>query len=223
MLPSACALPRQAALCAGIESIERSARCARCFGWPALAIAAIERRPTDVARVHARRPRRMVVHAAAQAAAHLEPHLLELANDLAEAAARVTTSYFRTRVAVDVKVDASPVTAADREAEGVMRALLAARCPDHAVFGEEQGFSPGRSGSSRYMWVLDPIDGTKSFITGARRCAGRRPAGQRGAACPLLCSRRAALPHPDLSPPPRPRQPTHPRAHYSQASLCLAR
>jgi inositol-phosphate phosphatase/L-galactose 1-phosphate phosphatase/histidinol-phosphatase len=93
------------------------------------------------------------------------PELLALAHALADAAAAVTTRYFRARsLPVDAKSDASPVTAADREAEAAMRALLAERAPAHAVFGEEAGFSG--SADAEYMWVLDPIDGTKSFITG---------------------------------------------------------
>ncbi len=69
-----------------------------------------------------------------------------------------------TPVAVDSKSDASPVTIADREAETAMRSLLAQLVPDHGVFGEEAGYTAGTS--DEYVWVLDPIDGTKSFITG---------------------------------------------------------
>lgn len=103
---------------------------------------------------------------AAQAAA-VSPELVQLAHRLAEAAATVTTRYFRTPVPVDVKQDASPVTIADREAEAAMRAILATECPDHGIFGEEQGFLAGGT-DSEYLWVIDPIDGTKSFITGGR-------------------------------------------------------
>ena len=74
--------------------------------------------------------------------------------------------YFRTPIAVDVKQDASPVTVADRAAEAAMRALIAKRAPTHAVFGEEAGLTRGVGGAEEYVWVLDPIDGTKSFITG---------------------------------------------------------
>jgi inositol-phosphate phosphatase/L-galactose 1-phosphate phosphatase/histidinol-phosphatase len=92
---------------------------------------------------------------------------VELANQLADAAADITRRYFRTRVPVDVKADASPVTIADREAEAAVRALITKAFPQHAIFGEEQGFSAGSSGDSEYLWVIDPVDGTKSFITGA--------------------------------------------------------
>jgi histidinol phosphatase-like enzyme (inositol monophosphatase family) len=63
--------------------------------------------------------------------------------------------------AVMTKRDASPVTRADRNAERAMRNVLARRYPDHAILGEEFGLKPGQ----RYRWVLDPIDGTRAFIT----------------------------------------------------------
>ncbi len=88
---------------------------------------------------------------------------LTLAEALADAAAKVVLRYFRTPVAVDDKADASPVTVADREAETEMRALIARHYPAHGIIGEEHGRdNPGAS----HVWVLDPIDGTKSFITG---------------------------------------------------------
>jgi hypothetical protein len=127
-------------------------------------------------------------HAAAQQAV---PHaFLRLAHDLADAAALVTSQHFRSSTLnVDSKSDASPVTIADREAEAAMRRLVAARQPAHSVFGEEAGLTRGVGGSTSssggggeqdsWLWVLDPIDGTKSFITGARVCLG-------GAAARLL-------------------------------------
>ena len=95
--------------------------------------------------------------------------LVAVANTVADTAAVITTKYFRTRFEVDVKSDASPVTIADRQAERAMREALAAAVPGHCVFGEEEGFQAGQGDSSvvsDYLWVLDPIDGTKSFITG---------------------------------------------------------
>ena len=86
-----------------------------------------------------------------------------LATALADAAGAVVKRYFRTPVAVDAKSDATPVTIADREAERAMRALLAARAPDHGIVGEEEGCE---NDGAEYVWVLDPIDGTKSFISG---------------------------------------------------------
>ncbi len=93
------------------------------------------------------------------------PEIISVAHELADAAAAVTTPYFRTAVPVDIKTDTSPVTIADRQAEIAMRAVITSRFPSHAIFGEEQGYTPGAS-SNEYMWVIDPIDGTKSFITG---------------------------------------------------------
>jgi inositol-phosphate phosphatase/L-galactose 1-phosphate phosphatase/histidinol-phosphatase len=95
----------------------------------------------------------------------ITPEVIALAHDLAEAAAVVTSKYFRTPVPVDVKPDASPVTIADRQAEDAMRDLITRRFPHHSIFGEERGYEAG-TGNGDFMWVLDPIDGTKSFITG---------------------------------------------------------
>src|SRR5215475_5046909 len=89
--------------------------------------------------------------------------LVALANTLAEAARPITARYFRTPVRVDDKSDLSPVTIADREAETAMRDLLAKHVPDHGVFGEEHG---AVRTDAEYVWVLDPIDGTRAFITG---------------------------------------------------------
>jgi histidinol phosphatase-like enzyme (inositol monophosphatase family) len=84
----------------------------------------------------------------------------EQAADLAAAAIR---GLFRARLAVEGKKDASPVTIADRSAELAMREMLSRTFPDHSIFGEEFGeINPGR----RFRWVLDPIDGTRAFITG---------------------------------------------------------
>jgi len=86
-----------------------------------------------------------------------------LAHRLAEAARPISTRYFRTPVAIDDKSDASPVTVADREAESAMRAILSREVPQHGVFGEEHGVERA---DAEYVWVLDPIDGTRAFITG---------------------------------------------------------
>ncbi len=91
------------------------------------------------------------------------PNLVALANSLADAARPIVARYFRTPVAIDDKSDASPVTIADREAETAMRALLTKHVPEHGVFGEEHG---AERTDAEYVWVLDPIDGTKAFITG---------------------------------------------------------
>jgi histidinol phosphatase-like enzyme (inositol monophosphatase family) len=70
---------------------------------------------------------------------------------------------FRAAIAVEAKPDSSPVTAADREAEAAMRAAISAAYPDHGMIGEE--FPPVRA-QARWLWTLDPIDGTKAFVTG---------------------------------------------------------
>jgi inositol-phosphate phosphatase / L-galactose 1-phosphate phosphatase / histidinol-phosphatase len=89
--------------------------------------------------------------------------LVALAHRLADAARPIVASHFRTQVAIDDKSDASPVTIADRDAETAMRRLLASQVPQHGVFGEEHG---AERTDAEYVWVLDPIDGTKAFITG---------------------------------------------------------
>ncbi|WP_421708254.1 histidinol-phosphatase [Algihabitans sp.] len=92
----------------------------------------------------------------------LEP-FAAFAEELAEAARLVTRHYFRTPVAVDSKADESPVTVADRETEARLRDLIVRRFPDHGIVGEEHG---SERRDAEFVWVLDPIDGTKAFITG---------------------------------------------------------
>jgi inositol-phosphate phosphatase/L-galactose 1-phosphate phosphatase/histidinol-phosphatase len=88
---------------------------------------------------------------------------LELAVELADAAGAAIRPHFRTPLAVDDKPDSTPVTIADRAAEAAMRQLIEARFPEHGIIGEEYGRV--REGAE-FVWVLDPIDGTKSFISG---------------------------------------------------------
>jgi inositol-phosphate phosphatase / L-galactose 1-phosphate phosphatase / histidinol-phosphatase len=88
---------------------------------------------------------------------------IALANELADAARPVITRHFRTQVAIDDKSDSTPVTIADRDAETAMRKILTERVPEHGCFGEEHG---AERADAEYVWVLDPIDGTKAFITG---------------------------------------------------------
>ena len=90
-------------------------------------------------------------------------HYLDFAETLASAAGTAIRPHFRQPIAVDAKADRSPVTVADRESELAMRRLIAARYPDHGIIGEE--FGRIREGAE-LVWVLDPIDGTKSFISG---------------------------------------------------------
>mgnify|MGYP000417960997 CR=1 FL=1 len=86
-----------------------------------------------------------------------------LAERLAAASGDVIRPFYRAGVAVDDKADDSPVTVADREAEAAMRAVLARDVPEHGILGEEYG--PERT-DAEWVWVLDPVDGTKGFITG---------------------------------------------------------
>nr|CAX83984.1 Inositol monophosphatase [uncultured bacterium] len=86
-----------------------------------------------------------------------------LAHRLADASGAIIRQYFRTRVEVDDKADASPVTIADREAERVIREMISAAVPEHGIIGEEWG---SERADAEWVWVLDPIDGTKAFITG---------------------------------------------------------
>lgn len=88
---------------------------------------------------------------------------LQAAIELARAAGQSTLAAFRSNLDITTKADGSPVTIADRNAEKLIREQLAARFPDDAVLGEEFGRTPGISG---YEWILDPIDGTVSFIRG---------------------------------------------------------
>lgn len=88
---------------------------------------------------------------------------LDFALDAAWQAGRVTLAHFQTGVAADRKSDGSPVTIADRDAERLVRALVAQRFPDHAVIGEEFGDA---GSDASHCWIVDPIDGTQSFIRG---------------------------------------------------------
>ncbi|MDB5622788.1 MAG: hisN [Devosia sp.] len=83
----------------------------------------------------------------------------------AQAAAACTLPLFRTPLAVDNKLATGfdPVTEADKSAETAIRQVIAQDFPDHAVIGEEWG----TSGQGRYSWIIDPVDGTRAFISGA--------------------------------------------------------
>jgi histidinol-phosphatase len=88
------------------------------------------------------------------------PHLTA-ALDAARAAAEVIRRYYQRNVAVTIKADKSPVTQADVESEKVIRELLASRFPTHGFYGEETGQS---ALDAEYLWLVDPIDGTKAFV-----------------------------------------------------------
>jgi histidinol phosphatase-like enzyme (inositol monophosphatase family) len=88
---------------------------------------------------------------------------LELTAELAKKAGEVALRSYRTGIAVDIKSDRSPVTAADRAAERYAREWIASRFPDHGVVGEEFGETKP---DARMRWLIDPIDGTRSFVAG---------------------------------------------------------
>lgn len=88
---------------------------------------------------------------------------LGFAHLLADAAGVIAKRYFRTPVQVDVKADMSPVSVADREIEAALRARISETFPEHGILGEEMGESQM---SRDYVWVIDPIDGTRAFLAG---------------------------------------------------------
>ena len=86
---------------------------------------------------------------------------LATALDAARAAAEVVRHYYQSNLAVTLKADKSPVTEADVETEKTIRSLIAAKFPAHGFHGEETGSS---NMDAEYVWIVDPIDGTKAFV-----------------------------------------------------------
>ena len=89
--------------------------------------------------------------------------LLRAALEISETAAAIPMQYFRSPIAVEDKPDETPVTIADRETEAHIRRAIEERFPGHGIFGEEFGRSGGGADNT---WIIDPIDGTRSFICG---------------------------------------------------------
>ncbi len=89
--------------------------------------------------------------------------LLEIAVELSEKAGEITLKYFQSQIVVETKPDMSPVTVADREAETYIRETIELRFPDDGLIGEEFG---ERRPHARRRWIIDPIDGTFSFVHG---------------------------------------------------------
>jgi histidinol-phosphatase len=89
-------------------------------------------------------------------------HALAVALEAARSAGWRIMDHFGQGVAVEIKPDATPVTIADREAEDIIRNALKHAFPDHAILGEERG----REGEGEFLWLVDPLDGTKSFVRG---------------------------------------------------------
>ncbi len=93
-------------------------------------------------------------------------HFADFAETLADAARDATLPHFRCGTAVENKADGGdfdPVTRADQEAERIIREHIKKQYPEHGILGEEHGFEEG---TSAYTWVLDPVDGTRAFISG---------------------------------------------------------
>lgn len=88
---------------------------------------------------------------------------ISLAGRLADAAGEVLLHHFRQPLGIMDKPDETPVTIADREAEARMRELVAEHFPEHGVVGEEHG---AERADAEYVWVFDPVDGTKAFLSG---------------------------------------------------------
>lgn len=82
---------------------------------------------------------------------------------LADESKKIIKEYYRKEIIIETKDDLSPVTIADKKSEEIMRQLIMREFPDHGIIGEEFGnYNP----DAEYKWILDPIDGTKSFICG---------------------------------------------------------
>lgn len=88
---------------------------------------------------------------------------IAFAHALADASGPILRHYFRRALPTEQKADATPVTLADREAEATLRALIEARYPQHGFMGEESG---SLRPDAEYCWVIDPIDGTRNFLSG---------------------------------------------------------
>ena len=88
---------------------------------------------------------------------------LHFAGELTDASRSLIRSRFRARVDVEMKPDDTPVTPTDLEVESLIRRMIAERYPGHGLIGEEH---PAEDASASHVWVIDPIDGTRSFIAG---------------------------------------------------------
>ena len=108
--------------------------------------------------------------------------LLDFATDAAWQAGRITLGHYQTRIDVETKADDTSVTIADKQAELKLRELIKARYPDDGIIGEEHGEEEGTSGR---RWIIDPIDGTISFMAG-RPIFGTLIVGGIGAAAALM-------------------------------------
>ncbi|MFQ5660412.1 MAG: histidinol-phosphatase [Gammaproteobacteria bacterium] len=97
----------------------------------------------------------------------LQENYLDFARELVEGAGEIALNYFRLPVAVEDKTatdDFDPVTEADRDIESYLRRRITEACPGHSIVGEEHGISEG---TDDFRWIIDPIDGTRAFISGS--------------------------------------------------------
>ncbi|MFQ5807037.1 MAG: inositol monophosphatase family protein [Phycisphaerae bacterium] len=94
---------------------------------------------------------------------HQLREILDFATDAAKQAGKLTLQYFNAGARYEMKADNTPVTVADRAAEELLRKRIEAAFPTHGIVGEELGEKPGREPA---RWIVDPIDGTLSFICG---------------------------------------------------------
>ena len=92
-----------------------------------------------------------------------QDELKSFAKELAMASGNLIKNYWRTDINIETKADESPVTIADKKSEELMREMIMKQFPDHGILGEEFG---EHNKDAEYKWILDPIDGTKSFICG---------------------------------------------------------
>src|ERR1700744_1436846 len=90
-------------------------------------------------------------------------YLLEEAADIAERASKIALSYFRQALLIEMKENHTPVTIADKKTEEWIRGELSKAFPDHGILGEEFG---EEASASEFLWTIDPIDGTRSFVRG---------------------------------------------------------
>ncbi len=86
-----------------------------------------------------------------------------LACRLADAVRPILRGYYRQELLIDGKPDQSPVTRADRESEAALRSILSREVPGHGIIGEEQG---SEKSEADYVWIIDPLDGTRAFVSG---------------------------------------------------------
>lgn len=94
---------------------------------------------------------------------HQDKPFIRFLQYLTRESGRILLNYFKKNLEVELKADATPVTDADRRAEERLRQLIEKEFPEHGIIGEEFG---EKNATSEYVWLIDPLDGTKSFVSG---------------------------------------------------------